>query len=71
MLRLLYIPKILYRIHKTELLDPTLGQMNPVHALKSTYLRSILMLSSQVFHASYVYVVSENPSKSGALHDIS
>ena len=41
-------PKIHYRIHKNQPPIPIPSEINPVHAFHPTFLRSVLILSSQI-----------------------
>jgi hypothetical protein len=50
--RLIWKPKVHYRVHNSPLLAPTLSQMNPVHILTPNFFKSILIL---LFMYSYHY----------------
>jgi hypothetical protein len=44
--RLLWNPKVHYRVHERPPLDPILSQMNPVHTSHHVFLRSVIELPS-------------------------
>jgi hypothetical protein len=46
--RLLWSPKVHYRVHKSSPLVPVLGQMHPAHIFPPYFLKFFLMLSSSI-----------------------
>jgi hypothetical protein len=46
--RLVWEPKVHYRIHKSQPLVPNLSQLHPVHTFQPYFLRYILILSSHL-----------------------
>jgi hypothetical protein len=46
--RLLWNPKLHYRVHMSPPLDPILSHLNPLHNLMPIYVRSVLIVSSHL-----------------------